>query len=187
MIPQHHVIMATPNSGICSRGWRFVASLLFFGVIFANDGFCGRATLKVTVRGVEQPSAEERLAFCAEAKTDKEAGGLVDALLSKFKKQDLSGIAVTVRSDFLPQKITKRTDKDGVVPLISEGMVEKAKRYNSVLNKLRSKSADKPLRVEKAPPFLPKSKGDVIFLPDIVIGGDEPRPPAAAKDPKTKQ
>jgi hypothetical protein len=92
-----------------------VVSLFFFGTVLANSGFCGHATIRVKVCGIERPSAEERLAIFEEAKTDAAAGGLINALLSKFKKQDLSGITVTLRSDAPPTKITKLTDKNGVV------------------------------------------------------------------------
>lgn len=319
------------------RGQRFVINLLFFGTVFTNAGFCGHATLKVTVRGIDQPSAEERLAIFAEAKTDEEAGGLIDRLLSQFKKPDLSGIAVTLKSDVPPMKITRLTDKKGEVlfenlpsvedneltaerevlingqtvkakartftqsgtvflqlhtdwvvlrgkvfdsdgkplsgihvkvvpmsyerpfseftimhppqtavsdanglyelpdvrpldmkttayylvnsnaavrstayfeghfyagktqmfsgenpfcfklPLISENMLHRARRYITVFNKLGSGPTGKPLWTEKKGVYLPESKGDVIFLPDIIIDDDKSEVPPFAKDSKAKQ
>lgn len=87
---------------------RFRLCLVCMGAVLVDSAFCGQAALRVTVRGVDQPRAEERLAIFEES-------GFMAALRAHYKKQDLSGIAVTLRNEFLPQKMTKRTDQDGAV------------------------------------------------------------------------
>lgn len=86
----------------------FLICLVCMGALIVDIAFCGQATLRVTIRGVDQPRAEERLAIF-------ETSGFIAAWWAKYTRQDLSGIAVTCRDAFLRQEMTKRTDKDGVV------------------------------------------------------------------------
>ena len=68
------------------------------------------------------------------------------------------------------------------IPLISENTLKLARRFISVENKIFGRDD-----LERKDLCLPKSQGDVIFLPDIIINDSDPKTPAAAKDPKTKK
>lgn len=58
------------------------------------------------------------------------------------------------------------------IPLISEKILLQARRYLSAKNALATKWGRKMLLEEQENVCLPESKGDVIFLPDIILNDD---------------
>ena len=65
------------------------------------------------------------------------------------------------------------------LPLISESRIKQTRRYLLALSLFGRGWIHK----ERDDVCLPRSKGNVIFLPDIMIDDEEPRPSAAAKKP----
>ena len=63
------------------------------------------------------------------------------------------------------------------VPLICEESLFNARRYISILNKKYVITKERSPLVEKPGVFLPKSKGNVIFLPDIILENDKTKKP----------
>ena len=71
------------------------------------------------------------------------------------------------------------------IPLISENILTRARRYNKITNTLMGKDNQKYALKEQTNVYLPESKGDVIFLPDIILEDDKPKP-ADENDEKLK-